>query len=117
MATMYADLLRAAVACEDRASVLPTAELVREVAGPGGATLRPQRADGRMDLVDAVADQLRYDTHLVLLCRRFGVAVDLAAFGRPEVERDRLREVLGHLGVLPAAGGRCHDGDGRGGTG
>ncbi len=96
---MYADLLKAAVELEDPTSALPTVELVREVArplGPGG------EARGRTDVATAVADQLRYDARLVQLCRRVGIDVDLAAFGRPTVERGRLRAALAELGVLPA---------------
>lgn len=109
---MYADLLRAAVEREDRAAPLPTVELVREVTRSGEADRPRGPAEGRTDLVGAVADELRYDAHLVQLCRRFGVEVDLAAFGCPKAERDRLRAALGALGVLPPVGSPSHEGAG-----
>ncbi|MGH9091446.1 MAG: hypothetical protein ACRDZR_08745 [Acidimicrobiales bacterium] len=104
MAAVYADLLRAAVEREDHERAMPTVELVRELARQGGASGAggPRREPGDpVDVVGAVAHELRYDTRLVQLCRRLGVEVDLAAFGRPQAERDRLTGALEALGVLP----------------
>ena len=117
MAAVYADLLRAAVEREERAPAPPTVELVRAVARAHGPDPRPGAPGGRMDVAAAVAHELRYDARLVQLCRRFGVEVDLAAFGRPEVERERLKGALEDLGVLPAGPSLVEDvGGGDGGV-
>lgn len=105
-ATVYADLLSASVAGDEGAWVVPVPDLVQELAEcrvPGAGV----REGGQLDVAAAVADELRYDTLLVVLCQRTGVDVDLRAFGRPMVERQRLEHALAGLGILPAAvGGR-----------
>lgn len=107
VATVYADLLSASVAGETRARTLSVPELVEvltecRIPAPGA------REDGRLDVAAAVADELRYDTFLVVLCRRTGIDVDLRAFGRPMVERQRLEHALAGLGFLPALVGGRH---------
>jgi hypothetical protein len=102
VATVYADLLSASVAGDSGAWTLPVPDLVQALAAcriPSVAA----RAGGQLDVATAVADELRYDTLLVVLCRRTGVDVDLRAFGRPMVERLRLEHALDGLGILTAA--------------
>lgn len=101
VATVYADLLSASVESEAGAWTLPVPDLVQALAArrvPGAAS----RAGGQLDVATAVADELRYDTFLVLLCRQVGIDVDVSAFGRPTVERRRLEHALAALGVLVA---------------
>lgn len=95
--TMYRDILQAAIEAADRPDTAGTVDLQelrdelarrRRALGARCAAVAPPSP------VDVVARQVAYDASLVRLCRRQGIACDVADFATPGAARAGLESAL-----------------------
>jgi len=99
--SLYSGLLEAVLGKRDRAETTMSASeaLARLVASRhramGSSSTSPDQ--GRADV--ALAEQLDYDTALILYARMAGIACDPSHFGMPEAERQRVERTLISRGV------------------
>ena len=98
--SIYAQLLDDALGQSDTDKPSTTGEALAqllEIRHRLGAN--PQGYSGEDWAPAAIADQLAYDVALIELSRRLGIAVNLAGFGQPKLERTRLEQALTARGV------------------